>query len=182
MKAMIAAGGGDPASLDIPNVGYGGAQVAALQSGQVDAVLAHDSTKVAADKIGLGASVFSLLEDAPAQYQGMLSGAFVATGDTLAKHPDFADRFHRATAEAYAWMKDPANSAEMQSIAIKVEGLPDSPELPQRLATLAGQLTTDVDRATLERSMQFLYDTGQIAPEPRVTVDQFFNPVMITAS
>ncbi|ODU07631.1 MAG: hypothetical protein ABS81_00565 [Pseudonocardia sp. SCN 72-86] len=182
MKAMIKAGGGDPAAINIPNLAYGGTQIAALQKGEVDAVLADDSTVATGDQLGLGTSVFSLLNDPPAQYKGLLTSSIVTSQTTLTKYPDFAERLHTAMGKVYAWMKDPANAEELRKIAVSAQGLPDSPDLPQRLATLASQMTLDADRTKLQKSMDFLYSSGQVKPQPAITVDQFFNKVMIGQS
>jgi NitT/TauT family transport system substrate-binding protein len=181
LKAMASAGGGDPATLNIPNLAFGGPQIAALQSGQVDAVLADDSTLATATQLGLGTSVFSLLNDPPAQYKGLLTSVFVATGDTLNKYPDFAERFHAAMDKTYAWIKDPANADDLRSVATKAQGLPDSPDLSDRLKVLGTQLTIDGSRSVLDKSMSFLFDSGQVPAQPRVTTDEFFGPVMIAS-
>ena len=180
LKAMIGLGGGDSSNLNIPNVAYGGPQIAALQSGQVDAVLADDSTVSTANKLGLGSSYFSLLNDPPAQYKDLLISGIAVKASMLAQHPDFAERFLKATDKTAAWIKDPANADDLKRIATKVQGLPDAPDLGTRLTVLAGTLQPRVGRAELEKSLAFLYDSKQVKPEPRVALDQFFNPVMIT--
>jgi hypothetical protein len=47
---------------------------------------------------------------------------------------------------------------------------------------LAGQMTASNDRALLQRTLDFLYETRQVEPEPRITVDQFFDQVMISGT
>jgi ABC-type nitrate/sulfonate/bicarbonate transport system substrate-binding protein len=133
LKAVMTAGGGDPSTLQFANLAFGGPQVAALQSDQIDAVLADDSTVVTADQLGLGASAYSLLNDPPAQFQGMLGSGVGVMGSSLAQHPDFGERLFRAMTKTYAWMKDSANQQEMVEIATGMQGLPQTADLGSRL-------------------------------------------------
>ncbi|ODU07658.1 MAG: hypothetical protein ABS81_00775 [Pseudonocardia sp. SCN 72-86] len=180
LKAIIAEGGGDPASVNFANVAFGGPQVAALQSAQVDAVLADDSTMATADQLKLGARYFSLLNDSPAELKDMfISGAAVRESFTT-QHADLAGRFQNAMVKTVAWIKDPANADELRDIATGSLGLPNTPTLPQQLTVLASTLEPKGDRARLEKSLDFLYSSGQVKPQPRLTVDQLFDPGMIT--
>jgi ABC-type nitrate/sulfonate/bicarbonate transport system substrate-binding protein len=176
---MMTVAGADPASLRISNVNYGGPQIAALQTGEVDAVLADDATVSTAARIGLGSAYFSLLNDPPAQFRNMVEAGLIVNASTLAAHPDLPGRLVRALERSATWMKDPANIDELHRITTQVVGVPDAPDLRERLTVLVGTIQARMDRAQLERSLNFVYDTKQVAPEPRVTVDQFFDPAMI---
>lgn len=182
LKAVMKAGGGDPESLQFANMAFGGPQIAGLQSDQVDVVLADDATVSTGTDLGLGASVFSLLNDSPPQYRGLLGSGVATLTSTLTQHPDFAERYFRAMDKTFTWMKDPANMDEIVKIATSVQGLPNTPDLPKRLAAFVPTLSAGNDRTTVQRSLDFLYSSGQVKPDPKVAVEQFFNPVMVTTS
>lgn len=181
LKTLISEGGGDPASVTYANVAFGGPQVAALQSGQVDAVLADDSTMATADQIGLGSRYFSLLNDSPRELKDMLISGAAVRADFLGRHPEFATRFQTAMERTVAWIKDPANAEELRGIATGSLGLPNSPTLPQQLTVLASTLEPRSDRARLEKSLAFLFSSGQVKPQPRITVEELFDPGMISS-
>jgi ABC-type nitrate/sulfonate/bicarbonate transport system substrate-binding protein len=112
----------------------------------------------------------------------MLGSGVGVMGSSLAQHPNFGERLFRAMTKTYAWMKDPTNQQEMVKIATGTQGLPQTADLGSRLKVLAGQMTASNDRALLQRTLDFLYDTRQVKPEPRVTVDQFFDQVMVSGT
>jgi NitT/TauT family transport system substrate-binding protein len=179
LKAMISLGGADPATVSLPNVAFGGPQIAALQSGEIDAVLTDDSTMATADQLGLGSRYFSLLNDAPADYKDLLISGAAVRASSLTEHADFASRFQAAMDKTVAWIKDPANADDLRSVAVQELGLSDSPGLPQSLVVLAGTLEPGLDRAQAQKSLDFLYSSGQVKPEPKVTPEEFFDPGMI---
>ncbi|ODU07633.1 MAG: hypothetical protein ABS81_00575 [Pseudonocardia sp. SCN 72-86] len=179
LKAVMKAGGGDPATLQFANMAFGGPQIAGLQGSQVDVVLADDATVSTGTNLGIGTSVFSLLKDSPPEYTGLLGSGVAALSSTLTKYPDFNERYFRAMDKTFKWMQDPANMDEIVKIATTVQGLPNTPDLPKRLAAFVPTLSAGNDKTTVQRSLDFLFESGQVKPEPEVTVDQFFNPVMV---
>jgi ABC-type nitrate/sulfonate/bicarbonate transport system substrate-binding protein len=161
MKAMIRLGGGDPDSLVMPNLAYGGPQIAALQSGEVDAVLADDATQNTANQLGLGHAYFSLITDPPADYKGLMTSVVGVTSSTLAQHPDLGPRLTRAFTKTFDFMKAPANADELRRVATGVMGLPDSPQLPRSLQVQSEQMKVSATQPVLERTLDFIYRTNQ---------------------
>ncbi len=178
-QAMMRAGGGDPTTVTYANVAYGGPQIAALQSGEVDAVIADDSTSSTADQLGLGHVYFDMLTDPPAQYKDLLISAVISTDAFLAANPTFAARYAAGLNEAIEWMKDPANIDDLHRIAVDVQGIPDAPDLNDRLSKLGSLFEVYVPRAQAEASLDFLFTSGQLPPDPKVTVDEFFAPTTL---
>ncbi|GAF47616.1 ABC transporter substrate-binding protein [Rhodococcus wratislaviensis] len=180
VKAMMREAGADPATLRIANVNFGGPQVAALRSGEVDAVITDKSTIVTADDLGIGDSYFSLLTDPPAKYQKLMSSGSIANGAFLSRNPEFAQKYVTAIDKTIAWMRDPSNLDEMHRISTQVQGVPESPVLNDVILPMHNYLSAYVDQSLLEDSLSFLYDSQQLDVNAgRLSVNDLFAESMI---
>lgn len=150
-----------------------------MQKAEVDAVLADDATVSTVARLGVGSTYFSLVTDPPAELRGMIEAGLVVTRETLARHPDLPDRPVRAMDRTASWSRDPADLGELHRITVEVVGVPDAPDLEDRLAVLAPTVTARIERSDLQRSLDVIHDSGQVRAQPRIPVDDFFDPAMI---
>jgi NitT/TauT family transport system substrate-binding protein len=179
VKALMQQAGVDPNTVKVANVNFGGPMVAAMRSGGVDVLVADEPTVATADQLGLGSVYFSLLTDPPPDYQGLLAAGTATTQSFLAKHPDFAARNLRVMERTYAFMRDKANIDEMVRVATTVQGIPASDSLRTAIGKLGDLFSAVIPRTTLDKSIGFLYTTGQLSAQPRITTDQLFDQGMI---
>lgn len=171
--------GANPDTLKFANVAFGGPEIAALRSGEVEAVIADEATVVTADQIGLGSEFFSLLSDPPQEYQHMMTSGSLATDSFVAKNPTFPAKYVAAMSATFEWMADPANVDEMYRIATKVQGIPESPGMKESIATFHERLQAKFDQAELDKALAFLYSSKQVSVDPKVEAADLFDPGMI---
>ena len=132
LQALMRRAGANPDKVDWITMQTGGPMVAAISTHQVDVVYGDSSTALAAESQG-AKRLFDFSKDAD-PLNGLVYSTFVSSKALLAKMPDLSTRFNAAIRDAYKFMADPANSAEVTRIATDVVGLPKSPTLPDAIA------------------------------------------------
>lgn len=177
--ALMAEQGLEPDDVDVIDLAFGGPQLAALQTNQVDLVLADRTTVIAAEEAELGANYFDLLSDPAEDFQGLLISGSAVLQEFVDEHSDFPERMEAAMSAAYAFMQDPANLEQVMQVAIDSVGLPESDSMATVFSSFPSLLSSTVPRAQLERTVEFMYRTGTWTAEPQMTVDDFFLPSMI---
>lgn len=143
VKALLSGAGIPPDKVTYVAVGGPGTAFAALNAKQVDAVLSWDPLPImcGATKV-CNVAVDMTKGEGPAALQAM-NGGFVVWGarrDYIQKNGATVDRFIRASNEALAWTKDPANYAAAKDIAQKYFKLGDVPNREQTFESMVKQV------------------------------------------
>lgn len=160
-------GGLEPGSdLTVVVSGPGPQSLAALESGQVDAVVADSlaTSNVRAQEIGR--SVLSVGEgDGPDGFDAWMQvGAIGRTAD-LQDRPDAYERFGRAIAKAVDFMQDPANQDDIKALVM------EQYELTDAAAAIIAEERVRVYDATLTQqkfddTLAFFATIGLLAEDP----------------
>jgi NitT/TauT family transport system substrate-binding protein len=174
VRALMGLAGASVETVDIANLTFGGPMIAALQTGQVDVVVADEVTESIAKQLGLGFRFFSLLDDPPAEYQGLVISGTATTEEFLAAHPDFATRHANAMERAYDFIRTPGNLGDAERVAVDRVGLAPSDDLQDIIARSGEIWYARAPESLLQASIDFLYLTGQLTQEPRMSVRDLF--------
>jgi len=181
LKGLYTDAGLAPTDFTNINVAHGGPEVAALQNGQVDAVLADIGTALALQAQAGGREVLDMTRLGPEWLTGQAWSGFLTSQAALTKNPTLADKWQAAMADAQAWMRDPANAAELHRIATQVSKIPEDPELDQALSRFSGLLRSSFTEGQVQTTLDYMTRTGQLQAQPPVTPADIVVPNVITA-
>jgi NitT/TauT family transport system substrate-binding protein len=108
--------------------GPGPQSLAALRSGQVDAIVADSLATANSVAEGVGRDVMDIgAGQGPPGYGDWMQIGAIARNDALTQDQDKFEKFARAVAKGAAFMKDPRNAAAVQKVVEKQYGLkPDA--------------------------------------------------------
>lgn len=120
LRAMLADAGIDP-ETDVTIVASGApaATVAALQAGQIDALVGFPPTPTFVEQQGLGRMFLDIGTDprAPSQYSVWPGVCYGTRASTIEERPDVALAYRTAVEDAISWMQDPSNSDALIEVA-----------------------------------------------------------------
>jgi ABC-type nitrate/sulfonate/bicarbonate transport system substrate-binding protein len=165
--------------VTVVNVNFGGSQLAALATHQVDVTLSDTTTQDSAVEQKIGFKYFNLVTDPPPAYRGLLIGAYFSRPAFLKAHPNFGVRFNAAIEKAFRFIANPKNADEVKRVAVDDLRLPDSPQLLGLVKAESNGLTASYSRADLNRSFQFLIASGQIPAKPVISLPAFYYPSIV---
>ena len=138
------------------------AQVAAMDQGQIDGVIgtaAFAFTLVSAGKSELGVD---LVTQGPAEHKGAMLTMTGIRKAALAQAPDLADRYARALARSVAYIKDPANTQALMTLAAKYGVKVDPTIMPELMKLVQRDIGNTMPRKDAELAMKWALDNGQI--------------------
>jgi len=176
LKALFSDAG--LAETDFSNINIAlqpGAQLAAFQSGQVDASMADPATAASLEAAG-GRTVLDMARQGPDWLTGQAWSGFMMSQDTIDENPELAKRVQAVIADTKAFFRDPANLPELHRIAVQVSGVPESPALDGVLTGLTQLMVDDFGDDQMAVTLEFLTRTGQLKPEPTVTARDILSP------
>jgi ABC-type nitrate/sulfonate/bicarbonate transport system substrate-binding protein len=168
LKGLFSDAGLAPTDFTNVNTTHGGPEVAALQNGQVDAVMADIGTALSLQSQAGGKAVLDMTKVGPDWLTQQAWSGFLTSQGALAKNPTLADKWQAAMADTQKWMQDPANKAELHRIATQVSKIPEDPDLDQALVTFSGLLRTSFTEKQVQTTIDFMTRTGQLQPQPVV--------------
>ncbi|MEU8803265.1 ABC transporter substrate-binding protein [Spirillospora sp. NPDC048819] len=161
------------------NIKHGGPEVAALKSGQVDAVFADIGTALSLVSDGGGVAVIEFAKQGPKWLSEQAWSGQIASQTTLDAKPELAARFHAAMQETQDYIKDPANLGDLRKFAVETAKVPDHPELDSALTAFASMLRPTFTTAQLQTTLDFMKRTGQLKADPAVNPADLAVPAVI---
>ena len=147
------------------NVGLGGPSLAALQTGQVEAVIADPGTAQLLESSGVGRTALTMWKQGPDWLQDQAFSGYIATDQFVQEKPEAVKRFRAAIKKAQNYIKDSSNLDSIKSIAVDRLGITESPELDQTLTTFAGQMYEGFTAEQVETTLEFMKKSGQLPPD-----------------
>jgi NitT/TauT family transport system substrate-binding protein len=139
----------------------------ALKSGQVDAWVGFEpGTTIALEQMKLGVPVVDFRkQEGPEKVWDVNFNGYSFKKDYIDAHPDEVKRFVKAISETIAWMKDPANRAELETIAEKNVTV-DPSVVPQLLDANLPTFGTEITEAKMQNSINMMLQFGLIKKAP----------------
>lgn len=168
-RSLMNAAGMDEDSITLVPVGVGPSAIAALDGGQVDAILGYSFIKEQLLAAGDTEQLFAFDETGPDGLGDQMNTGMVADVAWLDANPDVAQRICAAFGEAMSWFQDPANETELRAILAGPDfGITDE-TVQDQIMSPDGVLTyfsPEVDCARLERAADFFVEFGTFQAEP----------------
>jgi len=153
--------------FEIVDVGVGPQQAAALKAGVADAASGDAFGAVQIAQSGVGETIIDFLEqNVPPAFRGeIMTAGFFAPEPTLNEKRELYAGFAAALDDARAFIKDPANRAEVEQSLIT--NIKVSPELAKGLYDKMAGFDIDMSKDTVDRTVKVFVDTGLFkAPGP----------------
>jgi len=179
LKAVYQDAGLAPTDFSNVNIAHGGPGLAALQQGQVDAVLADPGSVPNLVRGAGGKVVLDMASQGPDYVFQQAYSGFNATEQTLTAKPQLTERFQTSMKQTQEFIKNPANIAEVRRIAVDVSKIPDTPELDAALTAWPTVLTPTFTQAQMQTTLDFLVRSGQLKPDPAITPKDLVAPGVI---
>lgn len=169
LRALFEGAGLSASDYNNINVGHGGPEVAALRTGQVDAVLTDSGSALQIEESGAGKAVLTMWEQGPDWLLEQAFAGFVATEETVRTRPELVEKFQSVIDKLWVFFKDPANLPEIKRIAIERSGIADTPGLDGALRSFADGLSGRFTEEQVRITLDFMRATGQLPPDSPVT-------------
>ncbi|MFE9327556.1 ABC transporter substrate-binding protein [Nocardia sp. NPDC052278] len=180
LKALFTDAGLAPTDFANVNVAHGGGEIAALQSGQVDAVFADIGTALSLQAKAGGHEVFDMTADGPQWLTEQAWSGNLSSQRYLDSHPDFAVRWEAAMDETRRYFQDPANLPELHRIAVQVSGIPDDSQLDAALTRFAALLRARFTPAQVQATIDYMTRTGQLDAKTKLVPADLVLPNVLT--
>jgi len=182
LKSLFASAGLPTDGFTNIKIAHGGPEVAAVQSGQVDAVLADIGAALDLERLAGAVSVMKLESDGPEALVKQAYSGFVTSQATMDKKPELKARFQATMADVRTFIRDPANLPELHRIAVEVCNIQESASLDDALRdwsqkSIPEQFTPE----QVQNSLSFLKDTGQVPPTADIKPTDVVDPAIISA-
>jgi NitT/TauT family transport system substrate-binding protein len=181
LKSLYQDAGLAPTDFSNVNIAHGGPELAALQQGQVDVVLADPGSVPNLISGAGGRVVLDLSKQGPDYASQQAYSGLNATEATLAAKPQLTERFQAAMKETQDYIKNPANLKEIRRIAVDVSKIPDTPELDAALTAWPAVLTPTFTQAQMQTTLDFLVRSGQLKPDPAITPKDLVAPGVLSS-
>jgi NitT/TauT family transport system substrate-binding protein len=183
LKSLYNSAGLPTDSFTNIKIAHGGPEVAAVQSGQVDAVLADLGAALDLQRLAGGVPVLDLGSDGPEALVKQAYSGFVTSKSTMDKKPELKERFKATMADVRSFIRDPANLPELHRIAVQVCAIQDSATLDDALKEWSQHSIPDTfTPEQVQNTLKFLKDTGQVPPTATITPNDVVDPTIISAS
>jgi ABC-type nitrate/sulfonate/bicarbonate transport system substrate-binding protein len=164
MNGLVKGAGMSIGDVTLVPVGVGASGIAALDSGQVDAIMTAPPAEQALVARG-DVSVLLRLGDAGPFAGEMLTG-YLATDDWLNANADVAKRLRQALDDGIRFIHSQANSQAVDRILMKEFAI-KSPDARKAMLEPDGPLSrfdADIQCQSLERAITHLVDAGTLKP------------------
>ncbi|MEU8803240.1 ABC transporter substrate-binding protein [Spirillospora sp. NPDC048819] len=163
------------------NIAHGGPEVAALKTGQVDAVVADIGTALSLIDEAGGQEVLDMAKIGPQWLTDQAWSGFMTSQKTLDAKPELAAKWAAAMTETREFMQNPANLKELHRIAVQVSGIPDNDQLDQALTRFGKLLLPSFTTAQVQTTIDYMTKSGQLTETPKVIPAELVAPGVIAA-
>lgn len=174
IRSLMNAAGMDEDSITLVPVGVGPSAIAALDGGQVDAILGYSFIKEQLLAAGDTEQLLAFDETGTDVLGDQMNTGMVADQAWLDANPDVATRLCDAFGNAMSWFQDPANADNLREILAGPDfGITDT-SVQDEIVAPDGVLTyfsPEIDCERLERASQFFVDFGTFEAEPPINCD-----------
>ena len=168
LRALFEEAGLNPDDFSNISLAHGGPELAALQTGQVDAVFTDSAPALQIEAAGAGKTVLTMWEQGPQWLQNQAWSGFIATAQTIEQRPELISRFQAVVNRVRLYFQDPANVPEIKRIATERAAIADSPGLDDAIGQFAGLLEPGFTLAQVQTTVDFMRLTGQLPEDSSV--------------
>lgn len=172
--SLLRGAGVDEDALTLVPVGVGPSAVAALQGGQVDAVIGYSFINQQLAATGETEVLLTFDETGPEFLGDQMNTGFVAPLSWLEENPETADAVCTALGDAMAWAADEANAEQLGEILAGPDFGIDDPAVRDEILASDGILpnfSPEIDCERLERAADFFVEFGTFDPEPPISCE-----------
>lgn len=175
--AILESGGLSARDVTYIPVGVGPSVKAALQSGQVDGMLAYGFLPSQFEQEGLAEVITDANADGPASLAGHFSTGLAASGKWLADHPREAEALCSALSESAELIMQPEQKPTLERLLASEAGVTRE-QMDDAVAFVTDDYySTEIDRAGVEKVLALLVEGGGLKPSPAVTYDDIVQPL-----